>query len=242
MVSLMFVLRHESTVGAVYSLEDRFLKENAFSFKCHLPRVQEKAGTSWPAEATVEMEALVEKYGPDVQIEVIEDTIACGGARDDSLAVNLTWSYEEAISPVEPMIKKTINLLAKLYSLQSSDKSSEEDMNLSEEIDHQLADSLTEAINLSPSSDDETDFKNSLSNGTQNEPTNSNFKWLNPQIPPDDEFLARCTHVDQSGQFYLQMENSKSTIKSMHDELSSKHSGEKKSNTRVKEGSECIAR
>lgn len=234
-------------MGAVYSLVDEFLKEKVFSIKCHLPQ---EADSPWPAAATVEMETLVENYGPYVQIEgyLPTDNLVFRGDEtpdyygyDKSLAVNLTWSFEEAISPVEPLIKKTISLLAKLESLQFSDKSSEEDMNLSEEID-QLADSLTEAINLSPLLGDETEFKNSLSSGSQNEPTNSNFRWRNPQIPSDDEFLARCTHVDHAGQFYLQMENSKFTIKSMHDELSSKHSGSKKSSTRIKEGSECIAR
>jgi len=59
-------------------------------------------------------------------------------------------------------------------------------------------------------------------------------------MPSSLLFAARCTHVDNSGQIYLQLETNKSTMKSVHDELMRTHRGS--GGGRLQEGRECIAR
>ena len=91
----------------------------------------------------------------------------------------------------------------------------------------ELLDSLTEAIDLLDTSDNEMD---------------PGFHWLNPEMPSSPLFAARCTHVDNSGQIDLQLETNKSMMKSVQDELTRKHWGKGSSGGRMQEGRECIAR
>ena len=57
-------------------------------------------------------------------------------------------------------------------------------------------DSVTEAVE-SLTTFDETDCSKRFVEREEDDP---NFRWLNPEIPPEREFLASCTHVDDEGQ------------------------------------------
>jgi len=106
-----------------------------------------------------------------------------------------------------------------------------------DQTEDELLDSLTEALDLLNTSDNETEPTETVPQ--KEEP---GFHWLNPEMPSSLLFAARCTHVDNSGQIYLQLETNKSMMKSVHDELTRKHWGKGSSGGRMQEGRECIAR
>ena len=91
-------------------------------------------------------------------------------------------------------------------------------MQFRESVD-ELMESLTEAAESLTTSGETECSKRSVERG-EDDP---NFRWLNPEIPPEREFLASCTHVDDEGQIYFQLKRKESLIKSMHDDLSSKY-------------------
>jgi len=97
-----------------------------------------------------------------------------------------------------------------------------------------------EAIDLLNTLDNEIEpTKTVLQKEEQSDP---GFHWPNPEMPSSLLFAARCTHVDNSGQIYLQLETNKSTMKSVHDELMRTHRGMRSGGGRLQEGRECIAR
>ena len=95
-------------------------------------------------------------------------------------------------------------------------------------------DFVTEAAESLTTSDETDCSKRSV----EREEDDPNFRWLNPEIPPEREFLASCTHVDDEGQIYFQLERKKFLIKSMHDNLLDRYMRTKSGG----KGSECIAR
>ena len=95
-------------------------------------------------------------------------------------------------------------------------------------------DSVTEAAESLITSN-ETDCSKRFVEREEDDP---NFRWLNSEIPPEREFLASCTHVDDEGQIYFQLERKKFLIKSMHDDLLDRYMRTKSGG----KGSDCIAR
>jgi len=233
------------TVGNVYGLEESFRENNGFAMRCHVANLREDIGSGWLDAAADEMRNMAELYGPDVIISIKGDVAISteeNGFTRKSMPVDLIWFYEEAISPFEPNVKKTVNLLEKLTKLQFSFQPFGEVMKQggTDQTKDELLDSLTEAIDLLNTSDNEMESTETVpQKEEQNDP---GFHWPNPEIPSSPVFAARCTHVDNSGQIYLQLEANKSTMKSVHDELNRKHWGKGSSGGRLQERRECIAR
>jgi len=216
-------------VGKVYSLEESFLEKNGFAMMCHVANLRDFIGSGWLDAAADEMRNMAELDGPDLNISIKGDvTISTdeNGFIRKSMPVDLIWCYEEVISLFEPPVNRTVNLLEKLhFSFQPFEEVMQQGG--TDQTQDELLDSLTEAIDLLNTSDNEMD---------------PGFHWLNPEMPSSPLFAARCTHVDNSGQIYLQLEANKSMMKSVHDKLARKHRGKSSSGGRMQEGRECIAR
>ena len=52
----------------------------------------------------------------------------------------------------------------------------------------------------------------------------SGFRWLDPELPVEDQFTARGTFVDDSGQLYMQLHSSRRTVRVLRQLLNEKFS------------------
>jgi len=240
-------------VSDLYVLDGQYLRENAYAFNCHLPGVLSTSGPVWNPAALDEMKRLVQEYGGDVQvipvgpIQHLTDTTGCSVK---SLPVEVTWTFTEAESPFSPDITKTINLAEKLHRIHfavTSNTLMEEDPfpPYSDILD--IPASATELLN------EETDLYDSEGShdisfkedcgATSKTKISRDFRWLDPEIPGEVEFRARCTHVDDSGQIYLHLYENRSTMRIIRQVLQDKYRGTAWTAVdRMEPGQECIAR
>jgi len=238
------------TVGDLYILDDHYVRENAYAFYCHLPGVLSTAGSVWNPAALDEMKRLVVEHGADVQIipvgpiQQLQDAAGCSVK---SLPVEVTWTFTEAETPFSPNITKTINLAEKLHRIHFAVTSNNQThydpfqpYNDLLDIPASATELLYEETELNDSEENDECY---VKEGGASSKIKRDFRWLDPEIPGEVEFKARCTHVDNSGQIYLHLYENRTTMRIIRQVLQDKYRGTAGTTVdKMEVGQECIAR
>ena len=218
--------------GAIRHCPNKFLTAHAFSFLCHLDKLNgigsmisedkfEEVMKNLPENKIV---SLRREDGP-IMMKYINFGVEYSFY---SLPVDLTWTKNNNLDPFFPNIL-SYKSLTELFQMSLG-------LNKNEDLDNTYELITEDDI---PTAEEEKEFKD-----IQPMEESSTFQWLPPELPEKTSFSARGIFVDQSGQIYVQLNSNRHTVGALKRLMNEKFSDSDPdvNQGRLREGQECVVK
>eukprot|EP00092_Neocalanus_flemingeri_P037632 GFUD01040969.1.p1 GENE.GFUD01040969.1~~GFUD01040969.1.p1 ORF type:complete len:741 (+),score=250.37 GFUD01040969.1:1340-3562(+) len=201
----------EVSAAELYTLAPQFLAQNSYSFLVHLSQLSQDSGGD--QEVVNYMEELVRDQAVVTLHRRAPPKLVDGHW---SLPVEISWTEFEDLDPFLPAVRREVFMSQRLLkNNNSSVKTVSFDFELDDTIEEDI--DTPEVPNMKMSGCKKSQPKTTAK--PVNPTKTTQFKWTNPELPSRRHFYARATHVDDSGQIYMHLQDQRSGFRALRSEI-----------------------